>query len=109
MAAERPQTITCAFCKGRRTDPYNLLSSLSQCEVCKGKGQVTVMGPHVACSYCRGTGSHKTFSCPVCKGKGVVAPLPEPTRVCSACGGLAYETSSGLYCLKCKGRGQVVA
>lgn len=103
------ESITCAFCGGKRTDPYNLLSALSKCEVCKGVGRVTVPVPHVACVYCHGTGSHKTFSCPVCKGTGVLATLPEPTRTCPACDGLTYETSGGLPCLECKGRGLVSA
>ena len=107
MSANGRQTIPCAFCKGKGTDPYDVLSWISRCEVCKGRGQVTVPLSHIRCAFCRGTGSHKTFSCLVCRGAGVVAPLPPPTQTCPACQGQAFESSSGLECLTCRGRGLV--
>lgn len=97
----------CAFCNGKGTDPYGILSWKSTCTVCDGKGTVVVMVPHVPCRYCRGTGSHKTFSCMVCRGAGVVPPVPGPTQRCPGCEGRAYEISSGLACLACRGRGVV--
>lgn len=103
------EKIRCAFCHGRGTDPYNLLSELSQCVVCQGEGWVTVPVPHVACAYCSGTGSHKTFTCPVCEGTGVIEPPAGPTCVCPVCGGLGFDASSGLNCLRCQGLGQVTA
>ena len=99
--------VVCAFCKGTGTDPYGILSWKSTCYVCNGKGTVTVMVPHVPCRYCGGGGSHKTFSCPVCRGAGVVPLIPGPTKRCPGCEGRAYEISSGLPCLKCRGRGVV--
>lgn len=99
--------VVCAFCKGKGTDPYGILSWESTCCVCHGKGHVVVPVPHVPCRYCGGTGSHKTFSCTVCRGRGVVPSVPGPTRRCPSCEGWAYEISSGLACLECRGRGVV--
>jgi len=97
----------CAFCKGKATDPYGILSWESTCYVCHGKGTVVVNVPCVPCRYCGGTGSHKTFSCMVCRGRGVVPPVVEPKYLCHGCEGRAYEISSGLACLECRGRGVV--
>lgn len=107
MNAVSEQTITCAFCRGKGTDPYDQLSSRSRCEACHGAGTITVPVASVSCAYCRGSGSYKTFRCLVCKGAGIVVPLPEPTQLCPACGGLAFEFSSGMACLRCRGRGRV--
>mgnify|MGYP001566013789 CR=1 FL=1 len=97
----------CAFCRGMGMDPYGILRWGATCYVCRGKGTVLVPFPHVPCRYCNGTGSHKTFSCTVCRGAGVVPPVCDPRQLCSDCGGRAYEISSGLECLMCKGRGVV--
>lgn len=101
------ETIPCAFCRGKGVDPYNQLSARSRCEVCKGRGCVQAPMARETCVFCVGTGSFKTFSCPVCRGKGVVAMLSEPTQVCPHCEGRAFESSSGLECLECQGRGRV--
>ncbi len=106
--AQPYQTIRCAFCKGRGLDPYDVLSSRSRCEVCGGRKEVAVPTAHDPCKFCGGTGSYKTFACLVCRGKGVVAALEEPTRACPQCQGRAFETSSGLPCLECRGRGQIL-
>jgi len=97
----------CAFCKGKGTDPFGIMSWLSTCCVCRGLGTVKVPFPHILCRYCKGTGSHKTFGCTVCRGRGVVPLVAEPKRLCPDCGGHAYEISSGLECLGCRGRGVV--
>jgi DnaJ-class molecular chaperone len=107
--ANHTETITCGFCRGTGTDPYGQLSSRSRCEVCWGTGRVWVPVPHIRCTYCRGTGSHKTFSCPVCGGKARVAAPGGPVQPCPDCEGLSFESSSGLYCERCKGRGFVPA
>ena len=98
--------VPCAFCGGRKTDPFNILSERSRCEVCRGTGTVTLASPHEPCAFCNGTGNFKTFSCPVCKGKGALPSLSTPTEICPECEGHADE-SSGLPCLKCHGRGKV--
>lgn len=109
--AEKPATaeVRCAFCRGTGTDPFNLLSSRSRCEVCRGKGVVRVPAERVRCAFCGGDGSFKTFCCPVCRGKGAVPAVAGPTRVCGECGGRACDGSSGLPCLACRGRGRVPA
>ncbi len=98
---------TCAFCHGQGVDPFNCMSDGSVCGSCSGKGTVLVPTPHVRCAYCSGTGAHKTYRCLVCGGSGVVAAPTGPTRTCPDCDGKAFEASSGLACLTCKGRGVV--
>ncbi len=66
---------TCAFCKGTGKDPFGIPSELSNCQVCRGKGKVTLADiPHETCSACNGTGvfEHHRLPCSVCQGKGVV-------------------------------------
>lgn len=69
------KTITCAFCKGKGRDPFGVPSKLSACQVCLGKGNITIADiPHQTCTACRGTGifAHHRLSCSVCKGRGVM-------------------------------------
>jgi DnaJ-class molecular chaperone len=106
--AKPHETIPCAFCQGRGVDPFHALSDRSTCGSCQGRGTVVVPMPHVRCVYCSGTGSHKTYRCLICGGSGVVAALVGPTRTCPDCEGKAFESSSGLACLTCKGRGVVM-
>jgi DnaJ-class molecular chaperone len=101
------EIIVCAFCGGKGTDPFNVLSDRSVCGVCQGRGTLEAPVPNARCPFCGGSGSHKTFRCPVCAGAGVVAPVAGPTRVCPDCAGSACETSSGLPCLTCHGHGVV--
>ncbi len=103
------EKIRCAFCQGRGTDPFNQLSELSECVVCQGEGWVSVPVPHVRCTYCHGSGAHKTFTCPVCEGTGVIEALTGPTVVCPVCTGLGFDASSGLNCLRCRGLGRIAA
>jgi len=100
--------VTCSFCSGTGTDPFGIMSWISTCCVCGGKGLVTIRVPYTRCAHCKGTGAVKTFTCTTCMGKGVV-PLPEePTSVCPDCGGSGDDGSaSGMSCLKCRGRGFV--
>jgi DnaJ-class molecular chaperone len=102
------ESIPCAFCHGKGTDPYDQLSALSTCTACNGQGRVEAPVPNIRCVYCQGTGSYKTYRCPVCGGLGVVSPLPGPSQQCPSCAGRSYDNSSGMYCERCKGRGQVL-
>jgi DnaJ-class molecular chaperone len=86
-----------------------VLSERSICGSCGGKGTVIVPTARKLCKYCEGTGSHKTFRCPVCYGAGVIALPAEPYKKCPSCNGLAFEQSSGLVCLTCRGHGSVPA
>ena len=99
--------ITCAFCKGKGKDPFNLLSELALCQVCNGTGQVIVKEPAIKCAYCKGTGVyHDTrVTCTVCNGKGMVAAPKGETCQCLDCNGTGAAIASGLPCLKCKGKG----
>ena len=38
------EELTCAFCRGRGRDPFDIMSSLSTCCVCGGSGKVLVQG-----------------------------------------------------------------
>jgi len=105
--AEGRERITCAFCHGGGTDPFNVMSDRSVCAACGGRGVVSVPVPHVRCAYCEGTGSYKTYRCLVCEGTGVVDAPVGPTKTCPSCDGLAREISSGLICLTCHGHGFV--
>ena len=66
--------IKCAFCQGKGKDPFKVLSPLSNCGVCGGKGTVRVQEPYRRCDACLGTGIYfrSRLSCGVCGGKGVV-------------------------------------
>ena len=98
----------CAFCHGRGLDPYDVLSAQSRCEVCKGQKMVNVPQAHERCPFCKGTGSYKTFYCLICRGKGVVAKVGSPTKICPHCQGSAFDSSSGLPCVDCRGLGRVL-
>jgi DnaJ-class molecular chaperone len=101
--------VTCAFCRGTGLDPFGIMSWLSTCCVCGGKGVVKVAVSHVPCAHCRGSGAVKTFTCTVCGGKGVVALPDIPVDVCPECRGTGDDASaSAMECLKCRGRGFVV-
>lgn len=96
----------CRFCQGVGRDPYMVLSELSACPICLGRGEVLVPDPNVACAHCEGTGSIKTFSCGTCGGKGVVAAPKGPTVTCPECGGSGDDHgNSAMSCMTCRGRG----
>jgi DnaJ-class molecular chaperone len=100
--------VTCSFCAGTGGDPFGIMSWISTCCVCGGKGSVFIRSPHARCAHCRGTGAVKTFTCTSCMGKGVV-PLPQsPVSACPECGGSGDDGSApGMACLRCRGRGFV--
>lgn len=107
---QRTQTVQCAFCKGRGKDPFGIMSELSTCGACCGTGRVRVETPFVRCAHCRGSGAIKTFRCTVCGGKGVVSAPAGATVSCPQCAGTGDDTSApAMECLRCHGRGWVVA
>jgi DnaJ-class molecular chaperone len=73
--AEGKLSLKCAFCKGRGTDPFELLSKLSVCQVCTGKEEVTIRRPAIECAYWGGNGIHREqrLTCMVCGGKAWLA------------------------------------
>jgi DnaJ-class molecular chaperone len=101
-------TLECAFCRGAGVDPFDLLSDRSVCQVCGGKGKVTVRGPFRECAYCDGTGIHlhRRLVCTVCGGKGVVE-LKGAAVTCPDCNGKGRIFGQYLPCLTCGGRGVV--
>jgi DnaJ-class molecular chaperone len=100
---------TCAFCNGTGKDPFGIMSWLSTCCVCGGKGVVLMRTPYTPCAHCNGTGAVKTFTCTACMGRGFV-PVPSgKTVVCDSCGGSGDDSSApAMACLKCRGRGFVL-
>jgi DnaJ-class molecular chaperone len=100
----------CAFCHGTGKDPFGIMSRLSTCCVCLGKGAVMVEAPHERCAHCSGTGAVSRLTCTVCGGKGVLAALKGPTQVCPECGGTGDDHSAPtMACLECRGRGKIPA
>jgi len=56
LATAKWVEIKCAFCGGTGKDPFKVLSPLSNCGVCGGKGTVRVKEPYETCPACLGTG-----------------------------------------------------
>ncbi|MBA3062318.1 MAG: hypothetical protein FP833_05080 [Atribacteria sp.] len=99
--------IKCAFCSGTGKDPFGLLSPLSICQVCLGRGKVKIIPPTAKCAFCDGTGIYpdKRLTCTVCGGKGVVT-MPKDAKLCTICNGTG-QAPDGLPCLNCHGKGVV--
>ncbi len=110
VKASRLEEIVCAFCRGTGKDPFDIMSSLSNCCVCGGRGKVIAAAPHTRCAHCRGTGAIKTFTCTVCRGRGVLPAAAGPTVICPECQGTGDDASApSMDCLRCRGRGWVMA
>ncbi len=101
------ELIKCAFCNGTGKDPFGLLSPLATCQVCLGRGKVSVNPPTAKCAFCNGTGisPDKRITCTVCGGKGVVT-VPKGAKTCPECKG-SGQAPDGLPCLACRGKGVV--
>ncbi|MFH2119316.1 MAG: hypothetical protein ABIJ25_02840 [Pseudomonadota bacterium] len=100
--------VQCSFCRGSGKDPFGIMSYLSTCCVCAGKGVVRVTAPYRPCPHCRGTGAVKTFTCTVCRGTGYVPQTAGPSVVCPECRGTGDDTGApAMDCLKCRGLGLV--
>jgi len=112
IAAKQRATVKvpCTFCRGSGKDPFGVMSALSACPVCAGRGVTEVRAPNVRCAHCRGTGAIKRFRCTVCGGTGCL-PAPEnPTLVCPHCWGSGDDRSEpAMACLACHGRGHIQA
>ena len=102
--------VPCSFCGGKGKDPFDIMSSLSLCCICGGRGVVRVNTPYTHCAHCRGTGAIKTLTCTVCGGKGFLPAAAGPIAVCLECRGTGDDASaSAMDCLTCRGRGWVPA
>ena len=78
-STERYESVPCAYCDGRKIDPFHVRPAQSTCPACEGTGRRLVPVPHAPCTFCRGAGRIKTARCPVCRGAGVVVALAEPS------------------------------
>ena len=104
------ESLSCAFCSGKGIDPFGIMSRLSDCQVCLGKGVVQVQVPHMACAHCQGSGAIKRLSCTVCRGKGRVSAAVGPTIICPDCQSTGDDNSApAMDCLTCRGRGRIAA
>ena len=99
-------TYPCAFCAGSGLDPYQLLSKLSSCATCGGRGQVKLLEPTGACAFCHGSGKlgGSRLSCPSCGGAGRVT-IPADALSCPSCRGSGRVPQLNLPCTTCGGKG----
>ena len=105
--------VTCAFCGGKGTDPFGVMSPLSTCQVCRGAGVRTLPAPVAGCACCGSTGVYprSRLTCTSCGGVGQVA-IPEGAVACPVCGGSGqakddFWPDSPLPCGHCGGKGVV--
>ncbi len=107
-AGARLESIPCAFCGGTGHDPFNILSHLSTCCVCGGRGDNAIHAPHVRCAFCDGTGVYPGtgLTCTACNGRGRQT-VPKANATCRHCGGRGVnpDTGASLYCPTCHGAG----
>jgi DnaJ-class molecular chaperone len=102
------EPVTCSFCGGKGKDPFGIMSWLSNCVVCGGRGVVLLPVSRRRCAHCQGTGAIKTFTCTVCHGTGFVPEFPGPQKVCPDCRGTGDDAAfPTLACQTCRGRGAV--
>ncbi len=105
------KVIPCAFCEGSGKDPFGVMSERSNCQVCGGKGSITVKEPAVACAFCGGSGiaRDQRLTCTACGGKGMIS-IKEPAGKCPRCEGTGVDPHIDyLPCSLCKGAGVVTA
>lgn len=102
-------TLTCVFCKGKGKDPFEIMSRQSTCQVCGGRGKVTVLQPYVPCAHCKATGVSPGSRnvCTPCNGRGAISTASDGKLVCPDCGGSGRAKENTLSCLKCEGRGVI--
>ena len=81
--AERVE-VKCGLCQGTGKDRWGLMSVLSNCQVCRGKGTVRIEEPYEKCPVCQGAGfeRNKRVTCLACKGKGVIHIKEEGMQTC---------------------------
>ncbi len=107
--------LACAYCGGSGRDPFGVMSPLSTCQVCGGKGQNRLRAPVTTCAFCHGTGVNPGLrqTCLACDGTGYTQ-VPLEASVCPCCGGSGRASDylwpdSPLTCSCCGGAGVVPA
>lgn len=102
------KTVTCAFCKGKGKDPFEIMSSKATCQVCGGRGKVMIVEPYVPCAHCQATGVSPGSRnvCTACGGRGVISATGGK-EVCPECQGSGKAKESDLPCLICRGKGVI--
>ncbi len=106
---EEKALVSCAYCRGTGRDRFGIMSALSTCTGCGGRGNVWVKKPLVACAYCHGSGVSPIGArnpCLACRGTGL-GFIEDPTESCGSCGGTGLHKATRLYCLLCHGKGIV--
>lgn len=109
----KEKEIKCAYCGGKGIDPFGLLHPGAKCQVCEGRGRVSIAvfeDKLVECRYCRGTGKHPftRMTCSACKGKGVIIADKKSTETCPECKGTGSTFQKNLPCSRCGGTGTIV-
>jgi len=103
--------VKCAYCNGTGHDRWNLMSPLSTCSACSGRGYHHVEAPYRTCAHCGGAGvyPHLRVTCTTCGGVGSIH-VPAHAVVCPQCNGAGRQPKSelDLSCTKCGGAGWVV-
>lgn len=101
--SDNAKTLTCAFCKGKGKDPFEVPSKLSNCQVCNGRGTVQVVEPVEICPACAGIGiyKHHRLPCAVCKGKGQIHRIHGKDRTdgCKPENKEMIDIETGLPCI----------
>lgn len=106
----RMTQITCAFCGGSGRDPFGVMSWLSKCCVCGGKGVAEIEAPYRSCPHCNGSGAVKTLTCTTCGGKGNVTLPSGSIATCPLCKGSGDDGSCpAMACIRCHGKGFILA
>lgn len=102
------EEFACAFCKDSGKDPFDVMSSLSACCVCGGRGIVAIQMPCAPCAHCQGTGAIKTLICTVCRSKGEISFSESPIMICPEYNGSGeYASAFSMACLECSGSGWI--
>ena len=103
----------CAYCKGTGRDRFGVMSELSTCQVCGGRGEVALHPPVQPCKFCGGSGvepySSNRLTCSACGGKGMVKAIPDgvPCPKCEGSGIDPHTRTIAMACAKCHGQGVI--
>ena len=99
----------CVYCRGKGVDPFAVMSPLSLCAVCLGKGTFAFPASAHPCAYCQGTGESPTgtrCACLACRGKGLVS-VHKANSACPDCSGTGAYKPGLWYCFRCHGSGVI--